>query len=44
MALRSEGQALAKALEGAGVAVASRNFEGSTHEFFGMGCSRSGRE
>ena len=35
--LRSEGQMLAKALEQAGVAVTSRNFEGSTHEFFGMG-------
>jgi acetyl esterase/lipase len=35
--LRSEGQALAIALQSAGVAVASRNFEGSTHEFFGMG-------
>ncbi len=35
--LRSEGQMLAKALEAAGVKVTSRNFEGSTHEFFGMG-------
>lgn len=35
--LRSEGQMLGKALQAAGVAVASRNFEGSTHEFFGMG-------
>lgn len=35
--LRSEGQMLAKALENAGVQVTSRNFEGSTHEFFGMG-------
>jgi acetyl esterase len=34
--LRSEGQALAKALQQAGVAVTSRNFEGATHEFFGM--------
>ena len=28
---------LGKALEQAGVPVTSRNFEGSTHEFFGMG-------
>lgn len=35
--LRSEGQMLAKALQHAGVPVSSRNFEGSTHEFFGMG-------
>ncbi len=35
--LRSEGQMLGKALEQAGVHVTSRNFEGSTHEFFGMG-------
>lgn len=35
--LRSEGEMLAKALKGAGVDVAFRNFEGSTHEFFGMG-------
>lgn len=35
--LRSEGHMLAKALQAAGVAVTSRNFEGSTHEFFGMG-------
>ena len=34
--LRSEGQMLGKALEGAGVNVVSRNFEGSAHEFFGM--------
>ncbi len=35
--LRSDGQMLGKALTQAGVHVASRNFEGSTHEFFGMG-------
>lgn len=35
--LRSEGQMLAKALQNAGVQVTSRKFEGSTHEFFGMG-------
>ncbi len=35
--LRSEGQMLGKALQSAGVEVASRNFEGATHEFFGMG-------
>jgi len=35
--LRSEGQMLAGALKQAGVAVVSRNFEGSAHEFFGMG-------
>ena len=35
--LRSEGQMLARALTAAGVQVASRNFDGSTHEFFGMG-------
>jgi len=34
--LRSEGQQLAKALEKAGVEVAYRNFDGVTHEFFGM--------
>lgn len=34
--LRSEGQTLAKVLQDAGVAVSSRNFEGSAHEFFGM--------
>lgn len=34
--LRTEGQNLAKALQAAGVNVASRNYEGSTHEFFGM--------
>lgn len=35
--LRSEGERLAKALQSAGVRVTRRNFEGSTHEFFGMG-------
>lgn len=35
--LRTEGQMLAKALEQANVPVIYRNFEGSTHEFFGMG-------
>ena len=35
--LRSEGEALAKKLEKDGVAVEYRNFEGVTHEFFGMG-------
>jgi acetyl esterase/lipase len=34
--LRSEGQALARKLEAAGVAVRHRDFEGVTHEFFGM--------
>ena len=37
--LRSEGQMLAKALQQAGVTVTSRNFEGSSHEFFGMGAA-----
>ncbi|CAN5858627.1 alpha/beta hydrolase [soil metagenome] len=35
--LRSEGKALADRLESAGVQVDYRNYEGSTHEFFGMG-------
>lgn len=35
--LRSDGEALAKKLEAAGVAVAYKNFDGVTHEFFGMG-------
>lgn len=35
--LRSEGQAYAETLKGAGVPVAYRNFDGVTHEFFGMG-------
>ncbi len=35
--LRTEGQMLARALQRAGVAVATRNFEGVAHEFFGMG-------
>ena len=35
--LRSEGQALADAMRGAGVDVDYKNYEGSTHEFFGMG-------
>jgi len=34
--LRSEGHALAKALQTARVPVSWANFEGSTHEFFGM--------
>jgi acetyl esterase/lipase len=34
--LRSEGQDLAKALESAGVKVESKNYDGVTHEFFGM--------
>ena len=34
--LRSEGEAYAKKLEEAGIAVQFRNFEGVTHEFFGM--------
>jgi acetyl esterase len=34
--LRSEGEALAKKYEDAGVQVTYRNFEGVTHEFFGM--------
>ncbi|MBP0491595.1 alpha/beta hydrolase fold domain-containing protein [Pararoseomonas indoligenes] len=35
--LRSDGQALAEKLRQAGVPVASRNYPGVTHEFFGMG-------
>lgn len=35
--LRSEGEALAKTLEAAGVPVDVRRFDGVTHEFFGMG-------
>jgi acetyl esterase/lipase len=35
--LRSEGEALAKRLEDADVRVSYRNFDGVTHEFFGMG-------
>ena len=35
--LRSEGQELAKNLEKAGVKVLSKNYDGVTHEFFGMG-------
>ena len=35
--LRSEGQALAKKLEQAGVKVNARDYTGVTHEFFGMG-------
>ena len=35
--LRSEGEALAKKFEADGVAVTYRNYEGVTHEFFGMG-------
>jgi len=35
--LRSEGQAYAERLRAAGVPVRVRNFEGVTHEFFGMG-------
>ena len=35
--LRSEGEALAKKLEAAGVKVDYRNYQGVTHEFFGMG-------
>jgi acetyl esterase len=35
--LRSEGQAYAARLKGAGTNVEYRNFEGVTHEFFGMG-------
>ena len=35
--LRSEGQALAKKLKAAGVEVDEKNYEGVTHEFFGMG-------
>jgi acetyl esterase len=34
--LRSEGEAYAKRLEEAGVTVRYRNYEGMTHEFFGM--------
>ncbi len=35
--LRSEGEALAKKLKAAGVPVSYRNYDGVTHEFFGMG-------
>jgi len=35
--LRSEGQALAAKLKAAGVDVSYKNFNGVTHEFFGMG-------
>jgi len=35
--LRSDGEALAKKLEGDGVTVTYKNYEGVTHEFFGMG-------
>ena len=35
--LRSEGQLLATNLEKAGVKVESKNYDGVTHEFFGMG-------
>jgi acetyl esterase len=35
--LRSEGKALADALRSAGTEVDYRNYEGSAHEFFGMG-------
>jgi acetyl esterase len=34
--LRTEGEQLAVKLKDAGVEVASKNYEGSTHEFFGM--------
>jgi len=34
--LRSEGEALARRLQEAGVPVERRNYEGVTHEFFGM--------
>ena len=35
--LQSKDQALADKLKGAGVQVEARNFDGVTHEFFGMG-------
>ena len=34
--LRSEGQAYAEKLKAAGVTVNARNYDGVTHEFFGM--------
>ncbi len=34
--LRSEGQALAEKLKAAGVQVEAKNYDGVTHEFFGM--------
>ena len=34
--LRSEGEALARRLQEAGVPVEQRTYEGVTHEFFGM--------
>ena len=35
--LRSEGEALARALQTAGVEVNQKTYDGATHEFFGMG-------
>ncbi len=35
--LRSEGEALAMKLKAAGVPVSYKNYDGATHEFFGMG-------
>jgi len=35
--LRREGEALAKALQDAGVKVNLKSYDGVTHEFFGMG-------
>jgi acetyl esterase len=35
--LRSEGEMLAQKLKADGVSVNYRNFDGVTHEFFGMG-------
>ena len=37
--LRSEGQLLAANLKKAGVKVESKNYDGVTHEFFGMGAA-----
>ena len=40
--LRSEGQMLAQKLADAGVPTRAKNYEGVTHEFFGMGLAVDG--
>jgi acetyl esterase len=37
--LRSEGEAFADKLRGAGIDVKCKNYDGVTHEFFGLGAS-----